>query len=164
MAEVDIGASGRAFVPSGSDPTVPTVPASIPDADWVSASDLTGVDWPLAGYAPGGYMGTCGTCRRKMMGCAKRSRQCLACAITELRDDFEAIDSAFRIKVWNEAKGRGLSDRAAMDEIVRQRSALTAQGIEARQGRDAQRLDPQDESPVACDAPSPDQETNHDAT
>lgn len=45
------------------------------------AADLTGVQWPFFGYAPGFYMGTCQDCKAIMVGCAKRSTSCFACAI-----------------------------------------------------------------------------------
>jgi len=102
-------------------------------AKWRQADDLSGVKWPLAGYAPGNYIGTCRSCNKQMHGCAKRALQCLSCAITELREGYEEIDRAFRIKVWNEAKKSGLSDDAAMAEISRQLHALATAALKAKE-------------------------------
>jgi len=46
-----------------------------------NAASLEGVEWPLAGYAPGGYTGVCGSCSEHMFGVSKYAAQCLACAI-----------------------------------------------------------------------------------
>ena len=37
-------------------------------------------NWPFLGYAPGWYMGKCGSCGEDMIA-AKRAMRCLACAI-----------------------------------------------------------------------------------
>lgn len=119
----------RAVAPAASSPqAVSPVPASIPSVEWRDATDLKGVKWPVVGFAPGSYMGRCGTCNDPIVGCDKRAMQCLRCAINDLSLIYEAIDGAFRIRVWNDAKRRGLSDRGAMDEIHKAR----ASAIEAR--------------------------------
>jgi len=115
--------------------SVSPVPASIPDADWRDGSSLEGFKWPLGGFAPGHYMGKCLGCDDTVMNVDKRAMLCLRCSLDALRDAFEAIDCAFRIKVWNEAKGRGLSDRAAMEEVSHQRAkAIEAQRAETQGG------------------------------
>lgn len=49
------------------------------------AADLTTVQWPLGGYAPGHYMNTCRDCGDTVFNVDKRASQCLACAITMLK-------------------------------------------------------------------------------
>lgn len=123
--------------------------SGIPSADWRDASDLSGFPWPFASFAPGDYMGKCQRCGDTVIGISKRSRTCLRCAMSSLAAEYDALDRAFRIRVWNDAKTRGLSDRAAMEEIKVQRAAASAMSGSAQ---DAQRLDPKDASAVRASA------------
>lgn len=43
--------------------------------------DLTGLSWPLGGYAPGSYFGTCKVCGDRVFNIDKRAYECLKCAI-----------------------------------------------------------------------------------
>lgn len=129
---LNMGASpdgDRAFAPSASS-RQGVSPVSIPSA-WRDAAGLEGIEWPVGGYAPGDYMGRCRTCGETVVGVAKRATQCLRCAVMATKRALESVDRALRIRVWNDAKRRGLSDRAAMEEI---RSALASASGETRSG------------------------------
>jgi hypothetical protein len=91
--------------------------------------------FPLNGFAPGDYMGTCHSCGQTVYDIAKRSVRCFPCAIADLRDYHERVERALRIRIWNEGKSRGLSDRAAMQAIHDQLHAIAT---EARRAETAQ--------------------------
>lgn len=78
----------------------------------------------------------------------------------------ERLERAFRIRVWNYAKGLGASDELAMHQVeeeVAKAKEPPAQGIEARQGGDGT-APSSDESPTPQgDAPNTTQkEPTHD--
>lgn len=114
-----------------SQQAVSPVPASIPDAEY-DAADLTGFKWPIMAYAPGGYTGKCYGCGKRFYNLDKRAGSCLKCAIEIALANSLEYERALRIKLWNEGKGRGLSDRAAMEHVAEGIAAAHAQAIEAR--------------------------------
>lgn len=65
-------------------------------------------------------MGKCHSCGERMDLCTKRSTMCFPCAVNATTSRLDKLERAFRVKVWNEAKAKGLSDKAAMGEIQRQ--------------------------------------------
>lgn len=107
--------------------------ASIPDAV-PDAADLSGFKWPLMGYAPGGYFGKCYSCKKQFHGLSKRSSSCLKCALEIALTNSLEYERALRIKLWNEAKAGGISDRASMEHVSKGIDAAHAKAIEARQG------------------------------
>lgn len=131
---------GVAFGPGAREPNpkaVSAVPASPPNADWRSGADLTGFKWPFGTYAPGNYMGKCRGCGDTVMDVDKRALFCLRCAMDAMRENCKALEGALRIRIWNETKRLGLSDRAAMAEVEEGIRKATAQGTSPREGRDA---------------------------
>ena len=46
--------------------------------------------WPLAGYAPGGYMGKCVRCEGRFLDMDKRASHCLPCAIDAIKESEQA--------------------------------------------------------------------------
>lgn len=47
------------------------------------AADLSSAEWPLGGYAPGGYGTKCRACGDQVIGVDKYADRCLACAIKD---------------------------------------------------------------------------------
>lgn len=119
MRAKELGASADAdrATHEQSPQAVSAVPVGIPSAEWRDGADLSGFKWPLGAYAPGGYMGKCHGCGDTIVNVDKRALLCLACSMEAIRENRLALERALRIRIWNEAKGRGISDRAAMQEV-----------------------------------------------
>lgn len=49
--------------------------------DWHDGFSHRKPKWPLAGYAPGGYMNTCSVCNLMMINVDKRALHCFPCAV-----------------------------------------------------------------------------------
>lgn len=58
--------------------------------DWKDAATHRKPTWPLAGYAPGGYMGKCVRCEGRFVDMDKRASHCLPCAIDAIKDSEQA--------------------------------------------------------------------------
>lgn len=53
-----------------------------PKLEWKDAATHRKPNWPLMGYAPGGYMGRCLRCKEdNFIDMDKRATHCLPCAI-----------------------------------------------------------------------------------
>ncbi|MBX3583604.1 MAG: hypothetical protein KF810_17090 [Rhizobiaceae bacterium] len=79
--------------------------------EWKEAFTHRTPKWPLAGYAPGGYMATCVRCEQQFIDMDKRAIHCFPCAIDaanecmeqqririrELEAENETLQSAFAI-------------------------------------------------------------------
>lgn len=57
--------------------------------DYVDAFTHRKPNWPLAGYAPGGYLGKCRDCGVDMADVDKRASQCFPCAVDAANETME---------------------------------------------------------------------------
>jgi hypothetical protein len=57
--------------------------------DWKDAATHRVPTWPLAGYAPGGYLGRCIRCDGRFIDMDKRAIHCLPCAIDSAKETLE---------------------------------------------------------------------------
>ena len=77
--------------------------------EWLDGATHRKPNWPLAGYAPGGYMGKCLGCHAELMNMDKRATLCLACAVDEVKDAL----ATYRAKL-DEAQKENETLRAAI--------------------------------------------------
>jgi hypothetical protein len=57
--------------------------------DWKNAATHREPTWPLAGYAPGNYLGRCVRCDGRFVDMDKRAVHCLPCAIDAANETME---------------------------------------------------------------------------
>ncbi|TGQ11247.1 hypothetical protein EN858_15105 [Mesorhizobium sp. M4B.F.Ca.ET.215.01.1.1] len=57
--------------------------------EWKVAATHREPTWPLAGYAPGGYMGKCVRCQGHFLDMDKRAIHCLPCAVDAVKESLE---------------------------------------------------------------------------
>ncbi|MER9196420.1 hypothetical protein NKI13_24565 [Mesorhizobium australicum] len=57
--------------------------------DYVDAFTHRKPKWPLAGYAPGGYLGKCYACQVLMADVDKRAVHCFPCAVEQAQSVME---------------------------------------------------------------------------
>lgn len=57
--------------------------------DWKDAATHRVPTWPLAGYAPGGYLGHCVRCDGRFFDMDKHAVHCLPCAINAANETME---------------------------------------------------------------------------
>lgn len=58
---------------------------------WRNGDDLSKVDWPFFGYAPGKYMGSCKKCQEQVVNVDKYAVRCLSCAIIDAKEHFAKV-------------------------------------------------------------------------
>lgn len=73
-----------------------TQTASAPMKDYVDAFSHRKPKWPLAGYAPGGYLGKCTACGVYMADVDKRAVHCFPCAVEAAQDVIAGQTAALR--------------------------------------------------------------------
>jgi hypothetical protein len=64
--------------------------------DYVDGFSHRKPKWPLAGYAPGGYLGTCSACGVHMADVDKRAIHCFPCAVDAANSVIENQTTALR--------------------------------------------------------------------
>ena len=73
------------------------------EIEWKDPETHRKPKWPLAGYAPGNYMGRCVRCEGRFLGMDKRATNCLPCAIDVANECIETQRIAVRdLKAENE--------------------------------------------------------------
>jgi len=71
--------------------------------EWKESATHREPTWPLAGYAPGGYMGRCFRCDGHFINMDKRATHCLPCAIDAIKgSETAAREEVRRLKAENE--------------------------------------------------------------
>lgn len=66
------------------------------DIYWEDAATHREPKWPLAGYAPGGYMSKCSRCEGRFLNMDKRASHCLPCAVDATRERMEEYRAEVR--------------------------------------------------------------------
>lgn len=103
--------------------------------------DPSRVPWPLCGYAPGNYMGTCGDCGGTMGVVDKHARQCLACAVQSAKKGLERLRvaeaerNAFRTQAINRGWNWRMCDAYGREEYERQLEIEVDRTLEVMLGR-----------------------------
>lgn len=69
---------------------------SVETPEWKDAATHREPTWPLAGYAPGGYLGKCVRCEQSFFNLDKRAIHCLPCAIDAIKESETAARSRIR--------------------------------------------------------------------
>lgn len=77
--------------------------------------------WPLAGYAPGGYMCRCRTCKAQFDG-DKRAVTCLPCAVSQVKSralEAERENEELRLAICGGEDAPGYAASLSLDQILR---------------------------------------------
>jgi len=63
---------------------------------WADAKTHRDPNWPVGGFAPGGYLGGCQRCGREFMGMDKYAYECFPCAVENLVETARLAKSDLR--------------------------------------------------------------------
>lgn len=69
-----------------------THPLEVQQTQMTKDLEDRGITWPLQGYAPGLYVGSCSVCGHRHMA-AKRSWHCLPCAIVSMMTEPAEVEA-----------------------------------------------------------------------